>query len=296
MKRILLLGSTGQVGYELARSLGPLAQVIAPSRKDFDLLMADNEIAEKIRQFKPDLLINAAAYTSVDKAEQETALAWQINAKAPAVMADVCVSLDIPMIHFSTDYVFDGNTQVAWTETDKVSPLNVYGQSKLAGEQAIRNSHAKHSIFRTSWVYGLHGNNFLNTMRRLAQERTSLNIVNDQIGSPTWSRHIAEAVSSIVAIALHEGDSFWHKHSGTYHMTNAGFTSWFEFAKAIFDGMKTAGQSVPKINAVSSDAYPVAAKRPLFSVLNNSLLESRFGIQLPNWRHTLSLVMQDMKS
>ncbi|MEC8820892.1 MAG: NAD(P)-dependent oxidoreductase, partial [Pseudomonadota bacterium] len=165
MTRILLLGSNGQVGYELARSLGPLAEIIAPARIEFDLSASEQLIADKIQQLKPDLVINAAAYTAVDKAETETELAWQINATAPAVMAAICELMNIPLIHFSTDYVFDGNSQYPWNEADQTAPLNVYGQSKLAGEEAIRDSQVKHAIFRTSWVYGLRGHNFLNTMR-----------------------------------------------------------------------------------------------------------------------------------
>lgn len=296
MTRILLLGSNGQVGYELARSLGPLAEIIAPARIEFDLSASEQLIADKIQQLKPDLLINAAAYTAVDKAEAETELAWQVNARAPAVMAASCQSMNIPLIHFSTDYVFDGNSQHPWNEADQTAPLNVYGQSKLAGEEAIRDSQVKHAIFRTSWVYGLRGHNFLNTMRRLARDKAALNIVSDQIGAPTWSRHIAEAVTAFVAIARHQGVSFWDDFNGTYHLTNSGSTSWFGFAEAIFDEMNSLGQTVPAVSAISTDAYPTPAKRPLFSVLDNGLLESRLAIKLPHWRQALSQVMQDLQT
>jgi len=296
MKRMLLLGATGQVGYELVRTLGPLAELVTPSRKDFDLHMSAEQTVEKIRQIQPDLVVNAAAYTAVDKAEQESELAWQINARAPAAIASACASLDIPVIHFSTDYVFDGQGQRAYKENDLTHPINVYGESKLAGEEAIRKSQAMHCIFRTSWVYGLHGSNFLNTMRRLATEKESLNIVSDQIGSPTWSRHIAEAVAAVVAMATREGKIFWQQNNGIYHLTSAGSTSWYGFAKVIFDELSAAGQSIPVLSAISSDAYPTAAQRPKFSVLDNSLVENRLGIRLPDWRQSLSLVLQDFQT
>ncbi len=295
MRRILLLGSNGQVGYELTRSLGPLAEIIMPARNDIDLSSNKQLIADKIQQLEPDLVINAAAYTAVDKAEEEIELAWQINATAPAVLAASCESMHIPLIHFSTDYVFDGHSQRPWKESDQTAPLNVYGQSKLAGEQAIRDSQVKHAIFRTSWVYGVRGHNFLNTMRRVARDKASLNIVSDQIGAPTWSRHIAEAVTAIVAMAKHKGIPFWDDYSGTYHLTNAGTTSWFGFAEAIFEEMHALGQRVPIVNPINTDAYPTPAKRPLFSELDNTLLESRLGIKLPDWRQALRQVMQDFQ-
>lgn len=295
MKRILLLGGSGQVGYELIRSLAPIAKVIAPVRADFDLSMDEQTLTARLQYYKPELLINAAAYTAVDRAEQEAELAGQINATAPGLLATVCQSLAIPMIHFSTDYVFDGSQQRPWKETDETGPLNVYGQSKLSGEQLIRQSQVPHLIFRTSWVYGLRGNNFLNTMRRLAKEKSSLQIVNDQKGCPTWSRHIAEAVSAIVALAFHEGKIFWDNNSGTYHLTGTGSTTWFGFAEAIFDELQAMGHPVPVISGIGSEAYKTAAKRPAFSVLDNTLLEQQFGIRLPDWRHSLNLVMQDFQ-
>lgn len=295
MKRILLLGGSGQVGHELIRSLAPIAEVVAPGRTDFDLSLDERTFTAKLSHYKPDLLINAAAYTAVDRAEQEAELAWQVNATAPGLLATVCQSLAIPMIHFSTDYVFDGSQQRPWKETDEAGPLNVYGQSKLSGEQLIRQSQVPHLIFRTSWVYGLRGNNFLNTMRRLAKEKASLQIVNDQKGCPTWSRHIAEAVSAIVALAFHEGKTFWDNNSGTYHLTGTGSTTWFGFAEAIFDELQAMGHPVPVISGIGSEAYKTAAKRPAFSVLDNTLLEQQFGIRLPDWRHSLNLVMQDFQ-
>lgn len=295
MKRILLLGATGQVGYELVRSLGPLAELVTPSREEFNLQSGYEVILEKIRQFQPDLVINAAAYTAVDRAEQETKLAWQINANAPSAIAKACALIDIPMIHFSTDYVFDGYGNRPWTEKDATRPVNVYGQSKLAGEEGIRESHAMHCIFRTSWVYGLRGANFLNTMRRLAAEKDSISVVNDQIGSPTWSRDIAEAVSAVVAMSKYQGALFWKQNAGTYHLTSTGSTSWYGFATAIFDELRADGQAGPAVNAISSSDYPTVATRPEFSVLDNSLIEGQLSIQMPDWRRSLSLVMQDLE-
>ncbi|MCX4193386.1 dTDP-4-dehydrorhamnose reductase [Methylophaga sp. OBS1] len=295
MSRILLLGATGQIGYELVRSLGPLAKLVMPDREALDLRSDEKIIAEKIRQFQPDLVINAAAYTAVDQAEQEIELAWQVNASAPGAIAKACALMGIPMIHFSTDYVFDGQGSQPWTENDTAHPVNVYGQSKLAGEVAIQKSGAMHCIFRTSWVYGLHGKNFLNTMRRLASEKASLNIVSDQIGSPTWSRHIAEAVSAVVVLSRQQGPSFWQQQTGIYHLTNSGATSWSEFAKAIFEALAAEGQTVPVVNAIATSEYPTAAMRPGFSVLDNARIERQFGIRMPDWRHSLKLVMQDLK-
>ncbi len=294
MKRILLLGHTGQVGYELVRALAPLAELVTPTSKEFDLQMGDEEIIDKVQRFNPDLIVNAAAYTAVDKAEEDTALAWQINAQAPASMASACKTLDIPIIHFSTDYVFDGSSQRPWKETDQTGPLSVYGESKLAGEKVIRESGAKHAIFRTSWVYGLRGHNFLNTMRRLAKESDTLKIVDDQTGTPTWSRHIAEAVSTFVAMSTINRTSFWSEYGGTYHLTNAGQTNWCGFAKAIFAELNARELKVPNVYAITTADYPTPAKRPAYSVLDNSLLYERLGIRLPDWKETLSLVLQDL--
>jgi dTDP-4-dehydrorhamnose reductase len=294
MKRILLLGSSGQLGYELVRTLGPLGHLLTPSREDIDLAVDGDDIVEKIIALKPDLVINAAAYTAVDKAETETTLAWQINAQAPAAMAKACHSLDIPLIHFSTDYVFDGQGNKPWTEVDKPHPINTYGETKLAGEDLIRQSQVKHLIFRTSWVYGSWGNNFLKTMMRLAQERESLTVVDDQIGAPTWSRHIAEAMTAVLVVAVRDGKSFWYQYGGTYHLTNAGLTSWHGFAAAIFAELSELEHAIPSLSAIDTENYPTAAARPRFSVLDNTLLGERFGLYLPDWRQTLSLVMQDL--
>jgi dTDP-4-dehydrorhamnose reductase len=293
VKRIVLLGGSGQVGYELSRSLSPVAELVSPGRHELDLSGPVNLIEERLQQLSPDILINAAAYTAVDKAESEPEQAYLINAHAPEVMAKVCKALGIPIVHFSTDYVFSGDSRSAWREDDKPSPLNVYGLSKLQGEQAIQESGAAHLILRTSWVYGNRGQNFLSTMKRLAQDRGKLNVVNDQFGAPTWSRHLADAVSQIVAMSNQEDDKFWQHYSGVYHLTGGGRCSWYEFASAIFDYMRQADLKVPALASIKSESYPTPATRPTFSVLDNSKIRNYFGIELPDWKHSLELVMQD---
>lgn len=293
MRRILLLGQNGQVGFELARTLAPLAELITPPRSEFDLKMDGSELINKIDRINPDLIVNAAAYTAVDKAQEARSVAWQVNAEAPAAMARACQALDIPLIHFSTDYVFNGEHNRPWLETDTPEPLSVYGASKLAGEQAIYESGAKHAIFRTSWVYGQRGHNFLNTMKRLATERDTLKIVDDQTGTPTWSRHIAEAVSAFVAMSTTDKVSFWSDCTGIYHLTNAGQTTWFGFAKAIFEELSARDLKVPRVSAIMTAEYPTPAKRPAYSVLDNTLLYERLGIRLPDWRQTLKQVLQE---
>jgi dTDP-4-dehydrorhamnose reductase len=293
MTRILLLGQNGQVGFELVRTLAPLGELITPPRSQLDLEMKPGELVKEVHRLGPDLIVNAAAYTGVDKAESESSLAWQINAEAPAAMAAACQALDIPLIHFSTDYVFNGKHNRPWLETDTPEPLSVYGASKLAGEQAIYESGAKHAIFRTSWVYGQRGHNFLITMKRLATERDTLKIVDDQTGTPTWSRHIAEAVSAFVAMSTREKASFWTDYTGIYHLTNAGQTTWFGFAKAIFEELSASDLKVPDVRAINTADYPTPARRPAYSVLDNTLLYQRLGIRLPDWRQTLKHVLQD---
>jgi dTDP-4-dehydrorhamnose reductase len=197
------------------------------------------------------------------------------------------------LIHFSTDYVFNGDAQSAWTEEDEPAPLNVYGQSKLQGEEAIQHSGVAHLILRTSWVYGNRGQNFLCTMKRLAEEKELLTIVDDQVGAPTWSRHLADTVSQMVAMSIEQGAEFWITKTGVYHLTGGGQGTWFDFACAIFDAMRQAELTVPSVQPIKSEAYPTPARRPKFSVLDNSKIKAHLGVQLPDWRETLSLVMQD---
>jgi len=291
--KILLTGANGQVGFELQRSLACLAEVIATNRNNLDL--SNNQAIQLcIAEHKPDLIINAAAYTAVDKAESEHDLAMQINAVAPTVMAEEAQKLDIPLIHYSTDYVFNGQNSQPWLENDKVEPINIYGKTKLLGEQGIANTGVAHLIFRTSWVYGQRGNNFLLTMKRLGLERESLSVVDDQIGAPTWSRHIADATAQIIAQAIASGNvtEFIKEKSGIYNLSGAAKTSWYGFTQAIFEQLQQEGEKVAELNAIPTSAYPTPAQRPLYSCLNNDKLADTFCISLPNWQQSLTLAMQ----
>ena len=289
--RILLIGKNGQVGYELQRSLACLGEVIATDRSSLDLTDIE-QIERVIYQVKPDLIVNPAAYTAVDKAETEQELAQQINATAPEVMAKQAAKLSIPLIHYSTDYVFDGTGETARLESDETDPVNFYGASKRAGEQAIEQSGCDYLIFRTSWVYDRRGQNFLNTMLRLAENRDELSIIDDQIGAPTYSRHIADATANIIAQSFNQAD-FWKKNKGIYHLVGEGETSWYGFAKAIFELSAANGGNSPKLNAIPTSEYPTPAKRPTNSRLSTDKLQQHFNIQLPNWKDTLAFVMSD---
>ncbi len=234
--KILLTGKTGQVGYELERSLQGLGEIIALDRSQMDLANLD-QVRDVIRAIKPDLIINPAAYTAVDKAESEPELAMRINGEAPGVMAEEAKKLGAAMIHYSTDYVFDGSKTTPYVETDPTCPINVYGATKLAGEQAIQAAGIPHLILRTSWVYGMRGKNFLLTMLRLAQERDELRIVADQHGAPTWCRTIADTTAHIVAQAkgAQHAQDWWQERSGIYHLTAQGQTTWYGFTQAILE-------------------------------------------------------------
>lgn len=279
MKRILLLGKNGQVGWELQRTLAPLGSVTALNSLELDLSDLD-ATRSKVREIEPELIVNAAAYTSVDKAESEPDLAMTVNGTVPGILAEEARRLDSLLVHYSTDYVFDGTKQGAYVEEDSVNPLSVYGKTKLAGEEAIRSSGARHLIFRTSWVYGMRGHNFLLTMLRLAKEREELRIVQDQIGAPTWSRMIAEATS--LAIGRLGGDL-----SGTYHLTSKGSTSWHGFASAILSAL----ERKPRLVAIPTESYPLPARRPKNSILSGEKLQSDFGLTLPDWKTCLELCM-----
>lgn len=285
--KILLTGASGQVGYELERSLQILGEVVAPRRAAMDLSDPD-QVRHTVRAVRPSLIVNAAAYTAVDRAESEPALAWRINAEAPAVLAAEARALGAAMIQFSTDYVFDGSKQGAWCESDQPAPLNVYGHSKLAGEQAVEQAGIAHLILRTSWVYSMRGNNFLRTMLRLARERGELRVVADQIGAPTWSRTIADTTARLLTAADIGGHPWWDEHSGLYHLACQGHTSWHGFAEAI---VAAAGLPCPVLPIASAD-YPQAARRPANSRLDCSRLISRFG-PIPDWETALSLCIAE---
>ncbi len=269
--RILLTGCNGQVGWELARTLSSLGEVVATDSKTLDLADAD-AIRRLMAEARPRIVVNPAAYTAVDKAESEAERAYAINAVAPGILAEEAEKLGALLVHYSTDYVFDGSGETPWREDDATGPLNVYGASKLAGEQAIRERCRRHLIFRTSWVYGARGANFLLTMRRLMRERPELKIVADQIGAPTWCRHLAEATAQVLA-------QVQSPFRGADKPEPWGIQA--------LDPPQTPARLLP----IPSSDYPTPARRPLNSRLDNGKLERVFGLRLPEWREALRLCL-----
>jgi dTDP-4-dehydrorhamnose reductase len=294
--RVLLLGSAGQLGRELERRFSGAGEVVACGRDTLNL--ADHELVRRfVRRVAPDIILNAAAYTAVDRAESELDLAMAVNADAPGVLAEEATRLGALFVHYSTDYVFDGSKVGAWEETDVPYPLNVYGASKLAGERAILEVGGRFLIFRTSWVYGPSGSNFLLTMLRLGRGRDQLNIVDDQTGAPTTTIELADATRSIVDGILSDGFGFIERWAGIYHMTCAGSVSWCGFAKAIFERAESLLHGkTPVVHPIGTSEYPTAAKRPQNSVLSNEKLRSCFGIHLASWEEALDVVIQQLKS
>ena len=298
--KILLIGRNGQVAWELRRTLACLGEVIAIDRNSgpvkVDLADADS-VRTSIRQIKPQLIVNAAAYTAVDKAEQEEDLAFRINAIAPGVMAAEAKRLGAGLIHYSTDYVFPGNATSPYQETDPTGPQNVYGRSKLAGEQAIAEAGGSHFILRTAWVYGSRGHNFLLTMLKLMRERELLRVVDDQFGAPTWSRMIAEATALMIARSVQGGEFAPGDHSGTYHLSNGGQTSWFAFAAMIREHAMSRGllgERCATLLSIPSKDYPTPAKRPGYSVLDNGKLQSKLSLFMPSWQDALMLCLAEL--
>lgn len=285
--KILLTGATGQVGYELQRSLQGVGQVIAVGRGQMDLSDLQ-QVRSVVRSARPNLIVNSAAYTSVDKAESEPALARTVNALAPAAMAEEAKVIGAAMIHYSTDYVFDGTKASDYLETDEPNPVNVYGQTKLEGEQAIAAVGIPHLILRTSWVYGMRGKNFLLTMLRLAAERDELRVVDDQRGAPTWSRTIADTTALILAQA--KNADWWESNTGVYHLSSRGETTWCGFTRAI---VENAGMNC-RVTPITGAEYPLPARRPGNSVLNADKLTSRLAV-LPTWRQALDLCMDSTR-
>jgi dTDP-4-dehydrorhamnose reductase len=282
--RILVVGRTGQVGYELRRCLGPVASVTNVDFPEIDLTRPDS-IRPVIREARPAVIINAAAYTAVDKAETEIAKATAINAEAPAVMAEEARELGALLVHYSTDYVFDGTATQPYVETDTPNPLGAYGRSKLAGDQAVAAAGADHLIFRLCWVYGARGANFMLTMMRLARERELIRVVADQHGCPTWSRMIAEATGHAVRLALAKTNR--QSLNGTYHLAAAGQTTWHGFASAIIGQMAPETRKCTQVEPITTADYPTPARRPAYSVLNCDKLENTFGLRLPAWDTSL---------
>ncbi len=295
--RILLPGANGQLGTELRRSLAPLGEVVAATR---DGKLADGSpcevadldqpraLAALVERVDPDVVVNAAAHTAVDRAETEREAAFRANAEAPRALAEACAARDALLVHYSTDYVFDGSGRRPWREGDPTAPLGVYGASKLAGEQAVRESGARHLVFRTSWVYAAHGRNFLLTMLRLARERDELRVVADQVGSPTPAAWIADATAAILAQPA--------QASGLWHLTAAGQASWHGFAEAIVQGAFERGllERMPRVEPIATSDYPTPAARPAYSVLDNGRLRRDFGLEPPDWREGLARVLDEL--
>ena len=293
--RLVVTGASGQLGWELARSLAPLGEVVALTRGELDLARLDT-IGPKLRELQPDVIVNAAAYTAVDQAESDEALASRINGEAVGIMADEAARAGALLIHYSTDYVFDGQKTAPYTETDAVAPLNAYGRSKLQGELAIQNSSAAWMIFRTTWVYGARGQNFLRTIWRLAGERETLRIVADQRGAPTGARLIAEISAHAIRAAQIERRNGKFV-PGLYHLSADGQTTWHGFATAIVEQLRELAPNdfvkTTSIEAIASKDYPVPARRPNNSLLDNSKLTDRFDLYRPDWRQTLTTTLQD---
>ena len=291
--KILLTGSHGQVGFELNKKLSALGEVIATDREELNLEDAQ-AIRSFIDQIKPDIIINPAAYTAVDKAESEPEIAHLINAIAPEVLAGKARELDIPLIHFSTDYVFDGLKKEAYVETDKTNPQSVYGKTKCEGEEKIRK-YPKHIILRTSWVFGSHGANFLKTILKLISDKESLNIVGDQWGSPASAAMLSDVTFKIVE-RIFKDKNF--NDYGTYHVTNDGETNWHAYASLISSEAMKLNLKVKcppdKIHAILTSEYPTAAKRPFNSRLNTDKLEKTFMLELPHWESEVKKVLKEI--
>lgn len=300
--KILLTGSSGQLGHALQRSLQGLGEIIIPPRDQMDLSQPDL-LRQTIRALQPDLIVNPAAYTAVDRAESDAELAHRVNAIAPAIMAEEAKRLGAGLIHYSTDYVFDGSKHdaagslIPYEEQDPPCPINVYGKTKLEGELAIQASGCHHLILRTSWVYSMFGKNFLLTILRLANERDELKIVHDQWGAPSPAPWIADITAQILA-QLQGAESpqeWWAKNSGLYHLTPAGHTSWCGFTEEIISQAQSLGlleKAAPKVSGIPASDYPTPARRPVNSRLNTARLEKQFGLTLPDWQSTLVVCLQ----
>lgn len=297
--KLLVVGGNGQVGHALLSSLAPVGEVVATTRSGVlddgsaceRLDLSDLETIEPlVHRVRPDAVVNAAAYTAVDRAEDEIEAAFRANADAPGRLADACAALGIALVHYSTDYVFDGRGTRPYRETDPTAPLGVYGRSKLAGEEAIAASGAHHLILRTAWVYGLHGHNFLRTMLRVGAERDELRVVADQRGCPTPARLIADATASIVRHGLAE--------SGVRHLVAGGETTWHGLAEAIFEEALATGlmARAPRVTPIATHEYPTRAARPAYSVLDTTWLRDEYGLELPDWRDALHQTLRASQS
>lgn len=296
--KILLFGKNGQVGWELQRSLAPLGELIALSSGSSDFcgdLANPSGVKQTIRKIKPDIIVNAAAYTSVDKAESEVEHAHILNAQAPSVLAQEARELNACLVHYSTDYVFNGNGGLPYVETDATDPINVYGKTKLAGENNIIASGCSYLIFRTSWVYATRGNNFIKSILRLAQQRDKLTVVDDQIGSPTGAELVADVTANILYSLRYQP-----KVNGIYHLVARGYISWYQFAKFIIEHARhaefTLKTQLDTLLPIASADFPLPAKRPLNSRLNTCKLENQFGLNLPVWQAGVSRTIKEILS
>ncbi|MGL6296687.1 MAG: dTDP-4-dehydrorhamnose reductase [Plesiomonas sp.] len=292
--RILLLGKNGQVGWELQRALAPLGDIIAVDFDSTDYcgdFSQPNGIAATVRSVKPDVIVNAAAHTAVDKAESEVEFARLLNATTVAVLAAEAEALGAWLIHYSTDYVFDGNGDNPWLETDVPAPLNVYGLTKLEGEQAIQAVCHKHLIFRTSWVYAARGNNFAKTMLRFGKERTTMSVINDQFGAPTSAELLADCTAHAIRTALAKPEV-----AGLYHLIASGTTTWFDYADLVFAEARKQGVelAVTQLNAVTTDEFPTPATRPHNSRLNTTRFQQTFGLVLPQWQDGVKRMLTEI--
>jgi dTDP-4-dehydrorhamnose reductase len=291
---ILLFGKTGQVGWELQRSLAPLGNLIAldvHSEKYCGDFSNPRGVAETVRKIKPDIIVNAAAYTAVDKAETEPQYAQLLNVSSVESIAKAASEVDAWVVHYSTDYVFPGTGSTPWKETDSAAPLNVYGKTKLAGEKVLQENCKKHLIFRTSWVYAGKGNNFAKTMLRLAKEHTELSVINDQFGVPTGAELLADCTALAIRVAIKK-----NKVAGLYHLVANGTTTWYDYAELVFAEARNAGieLTLDKLNAVPTSAYPTLARRPNNSRLNTEKFQSNFDLFLPKWETGVKRMLNEL--
>lgn len=291
---ILLFGKTGQVGWELQRSLAPLGNLIAldvHSREYCGDFSNPEGIAETVRRIKPDVIVNAAAHTAVDKAESEPEFARLLNATSVEAIAKEAEKVGAWVVHYSTDYVFSGNGEKPWVETDATAPLNVYGETKLAGEKALQENCARHLIFRTSWVYAGKGNNFAKTMLRFAKERTEMSVINDQFGAPTGAELLADCTAHAIRVAMKQPEV-----AGLYHLVAGGVTTWHDYAALVFDEARKAGikLAMTELNAVPTSAYPTPARRPNNSRLNTEKFQQNFDLVLPQWDTGVKRMLAEM--
>jgi len=291
---ILLFGKTGQVGWELQRSLAPLGNLIAVDVHSSEYcgdFSNPEGVAETVRRIKPDVIVNAAAHTAVDKAESEAEFAQLLNATSVEAIAKEAAKIGAWVVHYSTDYVFPGNGEEPWRETDATAPLNVYGETKLAGEKALQANCARHLIFRTSWVYAGKGNNFAKTMLRFAKERTEMSVINDQFGAPTGAELLADCTAHAIRVALKQPDV-----AGLYHLVASGVTTWHDYAALVFDEARKAGieLAITTLNAVPTSAYPTPARRPNNSRLNTDKLQQNFDLVLPAWETGVKRMLAEL--